>query len=309
MNFSVTLATFVSLVTSGFGKEQIIETVDAMFSNFFYLIHLCSRYTSMKLALSSTQADQFHASKDFIGNTMWLFGVDGVMVYSPDGKELKSKTESTRICGPKEEHTGPSWSYCRSQDVVSDGKKYVWAAIDRGKPTIDVFDINTGGLVGSFETCPNANRLEYHSLRDEIWVRCSGIDNDATASNLDVFSASNPSGEIQMDILTKERALEEGLSSRGNAIIDNSLGDIGYLTDNDLPSLFKVDLSQKTIIDKIDLTPSAHGLDEAAYSPVNKHIFLRSSVCCTCGFEGSDLGESCGRSDGYLVSPTTGSSA
>ena len=127
-------------------------------------------------------------------------------------------------------------------------------------------------------------------------------------SNLDVFSASNPSGDIQANILTKERALEQGLSSRGHAIIDNTLGDIGYLTDSELPFLFKLDLSQKTIIDKFELTTIANGLYEAAYSKVNKHIFVRYVVCCSCGFEGSDV-ENCGRSGGSLVSPVTGPSA
>jgi len=241
---------------------------------------------------------------------MWLFGVDGIFIYSPDGQELKVKHEPSRICGPKEEHEGPSHRYCRFSDIVSDGKKYVWGAIDRGKPTIDVFDIDTAALVGSFDTCANAERIEYHSLRDEIWVRCSSSDNEVSSqSNLDVFSASNPSGDIQTDILAKERALEEGLSSRGYAVIDSSLGDIGYLTDSELPNLFKIDLSQKTIVDKVELSPLSNGLYEAVYSPVNKHIFIRSVVCCSCGFEGADLGEECGRSPGAPVSPVTGSSA
>ena len=127
-------------------------------------------------------------------------------------------------------------------------------------------------------------------------------------SNLDVFSATNPSGDIQTDILTKERALEEGLSSKGHAVVDNSLGDIGYITDSELPYLFKIDLSQKAIMDKIELFPPANGLYETAYSKVNKHIFIRSVVCCSCGFEGSDV-ESCGSRGSYPVSPVTGPSA
>ena len=57
---------------------------------------------------------------------------------------------------------------CSFYDVVSDGKKYVWGAVSRGVPKIDVFDIDTGATVGSFETCNTPRDIEYHPLRDEI---------------------------------------------------------------------------------------------------------------------------------------------
>merc|ERR1712008_115466 len=41
----------------------------------------------------------------------------------------------------------------------------------------------------------------------------------------------------------------------------------------------------------------------------NRHIYVRASVCCTCGFVGSDLGEDCGRYGSANVSITTGPSA
>ena len=77
----------------------------------------------------------------------------------------------------------------------------------------------------------------------------------------------------------------------------------------DLPYLFKIDLSEKTVIDKLEMTPASHGLYETAYSEVNKHAFVRSQVCCTCGFEGADLGDSCGRYSGSNVTVTTGTFA
>ncbi len=239
---------------------------------------------------------------------MWLFGESGIFVYNPDGTQQKVHLKSEALCGKKEDHEGPSYKYCRFSSAMSDGKKFVWAAVNRGKPTIDVFDIDTGSVVGSFETCPNANSLEYHPLRDEVWVRCSSIDaEDETAEQtfLDVFSASNPSGDIQTNILMEERALSEGLTSNGHSVIDNTLGDVGYLTDSDLPYLYKVDLSSKKITDKLELYPAASGLDDAVYSPINKHIFIRANMCCTCGFEGADLGAEC-RRGGKEVTPTTG---
>ena len=253
-------------------------------------------------------ADKFHATKDYIGNTMWVFGSDGIFIYSPDGASLKLRIDSEGICGPKEDYSGPSYHYCRFHDIVSDGKKYIWAAVNRGKPMIDLFDIDTGFVVGSFDTCNGPQSIEYHPLRDEVWVRCSDVVEDVgETTNLDVFSASSPSGDVKTDILLQERALEEGISSEGFTVIDNSLGDVGYLTDNALNHLFKMDLSQKNIVAKIEEFPDAAGLDVAVYSPVNKHIFIRAEVCCTCGFEGAQL-EQCNRrgDPGEQVQITTG---
>lgn len=42
------------------------------------------------------------------------------------------------------------------------------------------------------------------------------------------------------------------------------------------------------------------------YSHVNNHIFMRGYVCCSCGFEGSDLGMECGRGTPKLVDVVTG---
>ena len=60
------------------------------------------------------------------------------------------------------------------------------------------------------------------------------------------------------------------------------------------PTLYKIDLSKRVALDSFNI-PLAYGGYEVAYSKVNKHVFVRASVCCTCGFEGSDLGEDCGR--------------
>ncbi len=123
-----------------------------------------------------------------------------------------------------------------------------------------------------------------------------------------MFSASNPSGQIQTDILLKDRALEEGLSSKGYSVVHHTLGDVGYLTDDSNPRLFKIDLSDKEILEGIELLPKVHGLYDTAYSPQNGHVFVRALMCCTCGSQESDL-ESCGKSPGYPVSPTTGKGA
>ena len=238
---------------------------------------------------------------------MWVFGQSGVAVYSPDGSERKNYIAPEYICDKEPAYTGTGFHIpCRFYDIVSDGKKYVWAAVARGINKIDVFDINTGAVIGNFETCFSPNTLEYHPLRDEIWVRCFDINENVTsASHLDVFSASSPSVNIQTDFLLRDDAKTEGISSRGHTIVHSTLGDVGFLTDRDLPHLFKVDLSTKSILKKYEMPDSVHGLYESAYSPINKHLYIRSQVCCTCGFEGADK-VSCGRSPGSNVTVTTG---
>lgn len=267
------------------------------------------------LGISQTLNDQFAFSQSspdkFVGNSVWLFGKDGVYAFSPDGSEQRSHVPTSQVCEDADSFTGPSYRYCRFNDIVSDGKKYVWAGTYRDDSPISVFDINTGSLVGTFEACKGPTDLEYHAVRDEVWVRCSGLDVNATdPTHLDVLTASNPGAQIQTDILLKSRALDESLTSSGYSVIHHSLGDIGYLTDDSNPSLFKIDLGSKKILSTIDLLPKVHGLYEAAYSPINHHIFVRALMCCTCGSPDADV-ESCGRNDapGYPVSPITGKGA
>ncbi|KAL7550471.1 hypothetical protein ACHAWF_014861 [Thalassiosira exigua] len=278
----------------------------------------CLALAPSAFGVSQTLVDQYpfrRGSDKFVGNSMWLFGRDGVHVYTPDGSEHLSHVPNEQMCESEADFKGPSHMYCRFRDVVSDGKKYVWTNSPRSEDGIAVFDIDTGSLVGAFETCVGPNDLEYHAVRDEVWVRCSGgADANSTGddpSHLDVISASSPTGEAQTDILLKDRALQEGLSSKGYTVVHHSLGDVGYLTDDSDPRLFKIDLAKKEIVDAVELIPAkAHGLYEAAYSPLNGHVYARALMCCTCGGPDADV-PSCGRNDapGYPVSPTTGKGA
>ena len=159
---------------------------------------------------------------------MWVLGSSGVGIFSPDGSEKMVSIDGSAICHEEPEPQGSGYyRKCRFYDVISDGKKYVWASFAQGVPKIDLFDINTGAVVGSFDTCLSPSSLEYHPLRDEVWVRCSGMEENSTMqTSLDVFSASSPSGLIETNILLEDRALKEGLSSTGHSVIDNTLGDV-----------------------------------------------------------------------------------
>ena len=94
------------------------------------------------------------------------------------------------------------------------------------------------------------------------------------------------------------------INSWGYTVVDNTLGDVGYSTDWDQSMLFKLDLSTKSIIDQFEM-PLGSGTYKMAYSPMNKHIYVRTSVCCTCGFPGADV-DDCGRYGSSNVTVTTG---
>jgi len=226
-------------------------------------------------------------------------------IYSPDGTQRKVTTSANEICHNVTGYRGGEFELsCAFYDIVSDGKKFVWSAVSRGVSKIDVFDIDTGATVGSFETCMTPRDIEYHPLRNEIWVRCMAT-SDPFGGYMDVFSADSPGSDSSVSInLTGNHSL----SAYGFSVIDNSLGDVGYATVWNKPALFKIDLSSRKVLSNHTL-PAAYGGYEVAYSRLNRHIFVRASVCCTCGFEGADLGEDCGRYGSSNVTITTGPAA
>jgi len=269
------------------------------------------KLSSAIIALSSTYAsamkDQFHYSRPGVinGPSLWHFGGGGLNIYSPDGSENLKSTPPEEICHNVTGYRGGAMELsCSFYDVVSDGKKYVWGAVSRGVSKIDVFDIDTGATVGSFETCMTPRDLEYHPLRDEIWVRCMAV-SDEFGGYMDVFSAASPGADTFANV---DLTGNSTLSAYGYSVIDNSLGDVGYATVWNQPTLYKIDLSERTVLETFEI-PLAYGGYEVAYSKVNHHIFVRASVCCTCGFVGSDLGEDCGRYGSSNVTITTGPSA
>jgi len=266
------------------------------------LLALCALATPVAGLVNDHKDLQAHAdSGKFIGNTMWHFGKGGLNIFSPDGGTLVKEFGADQICHNTTGYGGSGWRIrCDFYDVVSDGKKYVYAAIARGVAKINVFDIDSGNMVGALPSCESPNDLDYHSLRDEVWIKCyapGGI-----SSYIDVVSAS----AITADIETNITLVDNGYS-RGHFVTDPALGDVGYATDRDSPNLYKIDLSERTVMDDgVFPLPSVNGAEVIAYSKVNGHVYVRSTVCCTCGFEGADKGPDCGRYGGDNVTVTTG---
>lgn len=241
-------------------------------------------------------ADKFFHERSHLGPSVWAFGSSGVSIYSVDGSEKLKQHDNTDIC--KVTERGQS---CGFKDVVSDGRHHVYASNWQGNSTIDVFSIQTGDFVASIDTCGNPWYMDLHPAREELWVHCWGPDpEEGDIGHIDVFSTTSIHSPLDQVLLHDDLVGH----AHGTVLVDSSLGHVGYATDLNTPYLYVVDLNTKKVKEEI-LMPGAAGLFRMAYSPINKHIFIRAYVCCSCGFENADL-EECGRGSDRFVDVVTG---
>ena len=225
--------------------------------------------------------------------------------FSPDGTQNLKSFQSSDVCHNYTRNDATSVR-CDWYDVVSDGKKYVYAAVTRDSSKLDVFDIDSGDMIGALDTCDNPRDLEYHSLRDEVWVRCSkGSMEPGEEGHMDVINANG----LFTDSFSNFTVSDGEGNAYGYTVVDATLGDVGYVSERYQSHLMKLDLNKRTLIDKFPMDPLNSGIYEMAYSKVNRHIFARSMVCCTCGFVGADKGEDCGRYGGDNVTVLIGPNA
>jgi len=239
-------------------------------------------------------ADAFYHNRQTLGPAIWSFGKTGVSMFSLDGSKVLKRHSNADICGGEE---------CGFKESVSDGKRYVFAT-NTLLDTLDVFSISSGDFVASIEVCGFPWALDYHPIRDEVWVHCWSPDEaEGDVGHVSVISAGAINTPTQ-HVMIKD-TLEN--HAHGSVLVDSSLGHIGYSTDLNNATLFSVDLNTKDVIEAIPV-PDVSGLYRMAYSHVNQHIYLRAYVCCSCGFDGADL-PTCGRGGGKPVDITTGPSA
>lgn len=227
----------------------------------------------------------------------WVFGGEGVKIYNPDGSGPIVTVPPEQACHNVTFNAGETYSMrCDFYDVVSDGKERVWAATSRGVPKIDMFSIKTGDMLGSVNTCNRFYDIDYNPKREEVWVHC-GEFSENVESHMDVISTLSPSVPMNSDTIFHDNSQYR---TYGRLEVDGSLGDLGLATVYGNTSLNIVDLSEKKVAMSVDLKgdeekfKKLHGLYDLTYSSKNKHAFVRSQVCCTCGFEGADELE-CGR--------------
>ena len=215
---------------------------------------------------------------------MWTFSDKGVAIFAVDGEnELMRHSAADLSCGDA----------CFYFNVVTDGRKYVWGnALHSSLHHVDVFSLETGDYLGGVATCSTPLDMDYIPNREELWIRCAGDDysENTTATGHLAVIHTNSLGAVSDQIRLND------MRSYGNAVFHSSLGNYGYATGNTENTLWKVDLAYRQVVANFTLE-KAHSSYDATYSPFNKHIFLRSRVCCTCGFEGADAA-TCGRSPG-----------
>jgi len=249
-------------------------------------------------------ADKFYHERPAIGPSMWLFGTEGVYIYSVDGTKQIKHLKNTDICESVIGRSGKPSQDCGYKVVVSDGQKYVWASNTQGSGRVDVFDIDTGDFVASNPVCSYPWDLDYHPSREEVWVQCwspKAVEGDD--GHIDVISINAISSDA------KQVATGDGLefTGHGTVIVDSSLGPNGYGTVLSSPALYKIDLDRKEVKHNVTL-PDAAGLFRMQFSPANKHLYIRAYICCTCGGSDSDYGEDC-RNPDSLVDVKTGPNA
>ena len=236
-------------------------------------------------------ADKFYHLRKPIGPSVWAIGKSGISIYSTDGSSLIKRHDKNEICGGND---------CSFREAISDGKHHVFAS-NALNSTIDVYSIDTGAFVASLDTCGSPWSIDYHPVRDEVWVHCWGPDAEVgDTGHVDVFSASSldtPMSQVQLHPILVGHA-------HGSVEVDSSLGHFGYATDLNTPFVYRMNLNTKEVEEKIEI-PNVSGLYRMAYSHVNRHLFLRSYVCCSCGFDGADIAE-CGRVRPRPVNVVTG---
>ena len=232
---------------------------------------------------------------------MWHFSSDGLVIFSPEGNILKAppKAETCETYTSVNSRTNETEvvNDCRYFALSSDGHRYVWAAGRSSSERVEAFDIDTGDRVGYTETCRVPMDLGYHPGRREMFVQCH-------TAEIDVFSVH------ALGLTHDKISVGEG-NPAGRVLIHSSLGSYGYSAHNAFNGIVEFDLASREMKAQYEF-PLADSARDMAYSPFNRHIYVRPRHCCTCGYDGADA-ISCGGRFGPVtaepVNITTGPSA
>ena len=254
----------------------------------------------------------YHEHAD-VTNAIWVFAPDGVKMFSPDGTEIKSLPH-TQVCKLSEPSSkgggrrlqgggssGPSQD-CGFRDVKSDGHKFVMASNSQAGSWIEFFSITTGLHVASVPTCASPYLLDYAPHREELWVHCWTSDDEDKPGHIDIISTA------ALGLDHKEFAIDTiGSHGHGDVVVDASIPNLalGFTLDNN--HIFHLDVHTREVIDSTEVE-KASGFYRSSFSPVNRHLYARAYVCCTCGNEGDDLA-SCGRGGSRPITVKAGPSA
>lgn len=213
---------------------------------------------------------------------MWHFNSQGILIWSVDGTELLKNITNSGVVKP----LGASDSATSYFSLAADGHRYVWGGSygSRSNPfsRVELFDIDTAEPVGYIPTCSTPLDLQYHPGRQEMWLRCAQASpSEGHEGEIDVISVNSISSDFE------HIALNETYRPYGRIAIHSTMGNYGFVSAADIPYLARIDLSTKEVTNEIQLDGAAGSYD-MTYSPVNRHVFVRARVCCTCGSEEAD---------------------
>jgi len=104
--------------------------------------------------------------------------------------------------------------------------------------------------------------------------------NEQHKGEIDVFSSESFSSQFE------HVWLNETNRPYGRLAIHSTMGTYGFISALDQNDVIEIDLSSKTVNERYEI-PNVHGFYDMTYSPINRHLYLRSRVCCGCGFEGA----------------------
>lgn len=209
-----------------------------------------------------------------------MFSSEGLSILSVDGSQiLKTLSAEDLDCGA---------DGCYYFHVVTDGQTYVWANAMHSSPNrIDAFSLYTGDYLGGIASCSTPLSSTYVVNREELWIRCAGFGTEQPdGDHVRVVPANTLGGAFQDIHISDGRAY-------GHAVFHSSLGNFGYATSGSHDVIFKIDLAHRMPVANFTMD-KAHASYDVTYSKVNRHLYIRSRVCCTCGFEGADIA-TCGR--------------
>eukprot|EP00630_Chrysocystis_fragilis_P003942 CAMPEP_0197394632 /NCGR_PEP_ID=MMETSP1165-20131217/5634_1 /TAXON_ID=284809 /ORGANISM="Chrysocystis fragilis, Strain CCMP3189" /LENGTH=578 /DNA_ID=CAMNT_0042920355 /DNA_START=13 /DNA_END=1749 /DNA_ORIENTATION=- len=227
----------------------------------------------------------YHAQENYpaTNDNFWVFGVDGVFIYTNEGEEVMRMTYN-EICKRTwyEWPTGSGNWYtyygCDFYSAVTDGSEYVFVAKDENGGKIAVFTY-FGLYLGQYETCRWPVGLDYSPHRHEVWVHCYSPTTE-DGGFVDVMSVG-AWGLNHPAIPLPNQTLDD--HTHGWIELDAMTPDYAWATTREHPYIAKINVHTHEV-STYDVSHLGCGaVNQMAVSWRNKHLYTKCHVCCTCG--------------------------
>lgn len=221
-------------------------------------------------------------------NAMWVFAQDGVHIFSPDGAELLVRQDKSAACHAVLDPWSPPETVqddCWAMDPVHDGENYVFVGNNNWVEDgfVDVYSMWTGTRLASVPICSLPYHMEYAPGRRELWVSCWLRPQEENSSNV------TDRGTIEVIQTQALGAPPTQISTRGwdkhvhsEIVVDPSIPNKAYELSMESDAIYEIDAGSKAVRDEVKIQNTV-GTYEHAISPKNRHLFLRTYVCCACG--------------------------